>query len=94
MVMMPYASDLFGLAQWFGQLWAESLGKAHKSGSGDQVNVGQTPVAAVGATDQHSQVQLYMEGPLDKLTCFITVDKYGARSLPYPQMLYGRYRLH
>ena len=86
LVMMPYSSDLFGLAQWFGQLWAESLGKAHNL-AGDEVNVGQTPVAAVGATDQHSQVQLYMEGPLDKLTCFITVDKY-AQELTIPG-LYG-----
>jgi glucose-6-phosphate isomerase len=77
LVMMPYASDLFGLAQWFAQLWAESLGKAqHLDGS--PAHVGQTPVAAVGATDQHSQLQLYMEGPQDKLVCFVTLDNYGA----------------
>lgn len=75
-VMMPYASDLFGLSQWFGQLWAESLGKANAL-DGSKVNTGQTPVAAVGATDQHSQLQLYMEGPQDKLVCFVTVDDYG-----------------
>ena len=86
LVMMPYSSDLFGLAQWFGQLWAESLGKAQNL-AGQKVNVGQTPVAAVGATDQHSQVQLYMEGPLDKLTCFVTLDDY-AQELPIPG-LYG-----
>lgn len=77
LVMMPYASDLLGLAQWFAQLWAESLGKANDL-SGKLVNLGQTPVAAVGATDQHSQLQLYMEGPQDKLVCFITLDNYGA----------------
>jgi glucose-6-phosphate isomerase len=77
LVMMPYATDLFGLAQWFVQLWAESLGKArHLDGS--PAHVGQTPVAAVGATDQHSQLQLYMEGPQDKQICFITLDNYGA----------------
>ncbi len=76
LVMMPYASDLFGLAQWFAQLWAESLGKAQDLG-GAMVNVGQTPVAAVGATDQHSQLQLYMEGPQDKLVCFVTLGNYG-----------------
>jgi glucose-6-phosphate isomerase len=86
LVMMPYSSDLFGLAQWFGQLWAESLGKATDLKS-RRVNVGQTPVAAVGATDQHSQVQLYMEGPLDKLMCFITLDEYK-QELPIPR-LYG-----
>jgi glucose-6-phosphate isomerase len=77
LVMMPYASDLFGLAQWFAQLWGESLGKARDL-AGNLVNVGQTPVAAVGATDQHSQLQLYMEGPADKLICFVTLDNYGA----------------
>ncbi|MFH1059589.1 MAG: glucose-6-phosphate isomerase [Pseudomonadota bacterium] len=77
LVMMPYVSDLFGLAQWFAQLWAESLGKAQAL-DGRLVNVGQTPVAAVGATDQHSQLQLYMEGPQDKLICFLTLANYGA----------------
>jgi glucose-6-phosphate isomerase len=77
LVMMPYVSDLLGLAQWFAQLWAESLGKA-LSLDGRTVNVGQTPVAAVGATDQHSQLQLYMEGPQDKLVCFLTLANYGA----------------
>lgn len=77
LVMMPYVSDLFGLAQWFAQLWAESLGKAF-SLAGRQVNTGQTPVAAVGATDQHSQLQLYMEGPQDKLILFLTLANYGA----------------
>lgn len=76
LVMMPYVSDLFGLAQWFAQLWAESLGKALNL-KGETVNLGQTPVAAVGATDQHSQLQLYMEGPHDKLICFVTLDNYG-----------------
>ncbi len=77
LVMMPYVSDLLGLAQWFAQLWAESLGKA-QSLDGKLVNLGQTPVAAVGATDQHSQLQLYMEGPQDKLVCFLTLANYGA----------------
>lgn len=75
LVMMPYVSDLFGLAQWFAQLWAESLGKA-QSTSGATVNVGQTPVAAVGTTDQHSQLQLYMEGPQDKLVVFVLPEDY------------------
>lgn len=77
LVMMPYVSDLFGLAQWFAQLWAESLGKAQDR-QGRLVNLGQTPVAAVGATDQHSQLQLYMEGPQDKLIGFLTLANYGA----------------
>jgi glucose-6-phosphate isomerase len=72
-VMMPYASGLRGIGQWYRQLWAESLGKAVNL-EGKEVYVGQTPVAAVGATDQHSQVQLYMEGPFDKLVTLVTVD--------------------
>lgn len=84
LVMMPYATDLFGLSQWFAQLWAESLGKA-LSLSGEAVHLGQTPVAAVGATDQHSQLQLYMEGPQDKLVCLVTLDDYG-RELTIPAL--------
>jgi glucose-6-phosphate isomerase len=64
-VMMPYGDRLFGIADWFRQLWAESLGKRHDR-SGAEVYRGPTPVKALGATDQHSQVQLYMEGPFDK----------------------------
>ena len=56
-VMMPYSSKLQAFSRWFCQLWAESLGKAGK---------GLTPYPAIGTTDQHSQVQLYMEGPKDK----------------------------
>lgn len=70
-VMMPYADALKNIADWFCQLWAESLGKAvHLDGS--PAHVGQTPVKAVGATDQHSQVQLYTEGPFDKVVTFLS----------------------
>jgi glucose-6-phosphate isomerase len=75
LVMMPYMADLFGLAQWFAQLWAESLGKAHDT-SGTKLNQGQTPVAATGPTDQHSQLQLYMEGPQDKLVVLLMPEDY------------------
>jgi glucose-6-phosphate isomerase len=64
-VMMAYSDQLFGIADWFRQLWAESLGK-RKDLSGKDVFRGPTPIDARGVTDQHSQVQLYMEGPLDK----------------------------
>lgn len=67
-VFMPYSDPLRDLAAWFVQLWAESLGK-QKDGKG----VGPTPVAALGATDQHSQVQLFMEGPADKTVTFVAV---------------------
>ncbi len=75
-VAFPYSSRLWGAALWFRQLWAESLGKA-RTRDGETINTGQTPVAALGTTDQHSQVQLYMEGPNDKVFTFWAVDKYG-----------------
>jgi len=74
-VMMPYADSLKYISDWYAQLWAESLGKKFDV-NGNVVNVGQTPVKALGATDQHSQVQLYAEGPYDKIVVFIGVDEY------------------
>ena len=68
-VLMPYADTLRDLALWFVQLWAESLGKITPDGA----SVGPTPLPALGATDQHSQVQLFMEGPKDKTVTFIAV---------------------
>lgn len=74
-VMMPYCNALLGVADWFRQLWAESLGK-RLDRAGAVVNAGQTPVKALGATDQHSQIQLYMEGPCDKMVTFLGVREY------------------
>ena len=76
-VMMSYSYALKDFADWYRQLWAESLGKA-KDLSGKDVFVGPTPVKALGATDQHSQVQLYREGPNDKLFTFLAVEDFGA----------------
>lgn len=75
-VVFPYTSRLWGAAFWFRQLWAESLGKA-KTRKGETVYIGQTPVAALGVTDQHSQVQLYVEGPNDKVFTFWALDKHA-----------------
>lgn len=74
-VMMPYADSLKYIADWFAQIWAESLGKAFDN-QGNLVNVGQTPVKSLGVTDQHSQVQLYNEGPFDKIIVFLSVEQY------------------
>jgi glucose-6-phosphate isomerase len=74
LVTMPYADALYGLADWFRQLWAESLGK-RLSVRGEEVFAGQTPIKALGAVDQHSQIQLYTEGPNDKLIVLIAVGK-------------------
>jgi glucose-6-phosphate isomerase len=66
-VMMPYSSLLRQYSSWFVQLWAESLGKDGK---------GLTPIPAFGATDQHSQMQLFMEGPQDKILMILEVEKF------------------
>jgi glucose-6-phosphate isomerase len=76
-VAFPYSNHLWGTAFWFRQLWAESLGKA-RNRAGEEVHAGQTPVAALGTTDQHSQVQLYIEGPNDKVFTFWAVAKFSS----------------
>lgn len=82
-VMMPYSDRLRLMSDWYCQLWGESLGKS-KDNDDNDVYVGQTPVKALGVTDQHSQVQLYTEGPFDKVVTFIGVDSYGTRfEIPY-----------
>jgi glucose-6-phosphate isomerase len=75
-VLMPYTDRLREFAEWYRQLWAESLGK-RVDREGRTVHLGPTPVAAIGATDQHSQVQLFMEGPFDKVITFITIEDLG-----------------
>ncbi|MCB5265424.1 MAG: glucose-6-phosphate isomerase [Candidatus Cloacimonetes bacterium] len=75
-VMMPYSNSLYDFADWYRQLWAESLGKRYDV-SGREIYVGQTPVKALGTTDQHSQIQLYTQGPNDKVITFITVEKWN-----------------
>lgn len=80
-VMMPYASALRDVADWYCQLWAESLGK--------NTETGPTPVKALGVTDQHSQVQLYRDGPNDKVFCFLGVGSFrNALEIPagYPDV--------
>lgn len=74
-VLMPYADSLKYISDWYAQLWAESLGKQVDL-DGNLIYAGQTPVKALGVTDQHSQVQLYTEGPFDKVITFLRVDRY------------------
>lgn len=91
-VLMPYSDRLRDLSDWFRQLWAESLGK--KLGTDGSLRyVGPTPVNALGTTDQHSQVQLYMEGPFDKVVTFIALQGFDRDLLmpgyeASPQMSY------
>ncbi len=68
-LLMPYADSLRETGDWFVQLWAESLGKKLNGG-----HVGPMPMRAVGATDQHSILQMLMEGPHDKVTMFVAAD--------------------
>jgi len=77
-VMMPYSNRLYLLADWYRQLWAESLGK-RLDRQGNEVFTGPTPIRALGATDQHSQAQLYLEGANDKLTVFLEVAKHPGK---------------
>ncbi|WP_135663901.1 glucose-6-phosphate isomerase [Halorhabdus rudnickae] len=72
-VQLPYAESLETYAEWYSQLWAESVGKD---------GVGQTPVRALGATDQHSQLQLYRAGPHDKMVTFIRPQERADTTIP------------
>ncbi|MBN1489025.1 MAG: glucose-6-phosphate isomerase [Phycisphaerae bacterium] len=82
-VMMPYSQQLRDMADWYRQLWAESLGKRYDEQGRREVFAGATPIKALGATDQHSQVQLYREGPNDKLIVFLEVEE-PARDVTIP----------
>lgn len=68
-VLMPYSSSLFRVADWYRQLLAESLGKNEHTGP--------TPINALGTTDQHSQLQLYQEGPNNKWFIFLRVRRFA-----------------
>lgn len=74
-VFIPYSEGLKYMADWYAQLWAESLGKKYFR-DGSEAFIGQTPVKALGVTDQHSQMQLYTEGPFDKVITFLKVEKF------------------
>ena len=86
-VMMPYAHALRDVADWFCQLWAESLGK-RVDRAGKTVHAGQTPGKALGVSDQHSVLQLYLEGPFDKVVTFLTVEEFRT-TVPIPPAFPG-----
>ncbi len=97
-VLMPYSARLEQFGRWYRQIWAESLGKRVNL-EGDVVNNGPTPIAALGATDQHSQIQLYTEGPNNKVITFIEVQEFihdlkvpaDAREIPSLKYLSGKH---
>ena len=72
-VVMPYVDRLAHFGLWFRQLWAESLGKDGK---------GTTPIRAVGTVDQHSQLQLYLDGPADKMFSLVMLAQAGGPRMP------------
>lgn len=80
-IFMPYADRLQPLGLWYRQLWAESLGKHDRNGNAR----GLTPALAMGATDQHSQLQLYLDGPDDKQFTLLADPKLGAAGLHVPE---------
>lgn len=77
-VLFAYSGCLYSFSNWWRQLWAESLGKATRR-NGQKNFYGPTPVVSVGPTDQHSQLQLYQEGPDDKIYTFLTVQAHDAK---------------
>jgi glucose-6-phosphate isomerase len=79
-VIFPYCNCLYSFGLWWRQLWAESLGKKN-SISGAEVFSGQTPALSLGVTDQHSQIQLYNEGPNNKAVTFLEVEKFSQERL-------------
>lgn len=81
-VMLPYSNALIGFADWYKQLLAESIGKNEETGL--------TPTASLGATDQHSQLQLWNEGPQDKLITFLEVQNFQ-HNIPIPKILYPEF---
>lgn len=74
-VLMPYTHKFEKFSEWFCQLWGESLGKKNDI-SGNKVFSGTTPVRAIGSIDQHSQIQLYKEGPNDKIITFVELSDH------------------
>jgi len=91
-VLMPYAARLEAFALWYRQLIAESLGKA-KNRAGLGIGIGPTPIAGLGATDQHSQIQLYMEGPADKVITFMEVKSFDEKlTVPAPPVMAAAWR--
>ncbi len=81
-VLLPYATLLKDFGSWFVQLWGESLGKETKSSG----RVGPLPMAAVGATDQHSLLQLLMEGPNRIVNAFIKIKQWPQTSSRVPTL--------
>lgn len=80
-VMMPYCDRLIEFSLWFSQIWAESLGKKYGL-NGEVLRTGQTPIVARGVTDQHSQLQLYLEGPKDKILVLLKSNEKKSLQIP------------
>ncbi len=84
-VVFSYADRLEDLTKWYVQLWGESLGKIDQDGN----RVGLTPIGIIGAVDQHSFLQLVIEGPKDKSLTFINIEDFKNDLLIPDITLYG-----
>ncbi len=80
-VTLTYGERLASYAPWFAQLWAESLGKSYRT-DGERKRTGTTPICASGPQDQHSQLQLYLDGPEDKTVTFLAEEEVGDVEIP------------
>jgi len=88
-----FANDLESLGKWCRQLMAESLGKEFNK-KGEKANIGITPIVSIGSTDLHSMAQLYLGGPYDKFTTFLSVENSNSPiKVPslkeYSKLVYG-----
>lgn len=91
-VIMPYGEQLKAYGDWFAQLWAESLGKRY-SLKGEEVFAGTTPVRAMGVCDQHSQLQLYLDGPRDKVVTFVALGGNHQAKIPHAYETYEEFAI-
>jgi glucose-6-phosphate isomerase len=73
--LISYSTPLQTIGEWFRQLWAESLGKSTNR-NGGAVDVGLTPLFGIGPSDQHSQLQLYLDGPKSTLVNFLRLENH------------------
>lgn len=86
-VIMPYCDQLWYLSRWYQQLWAESLGKKK-----DSTSVGQTPIASLGTVDQHSLLQLILDGRNDKVVTLVGLNKFN-KDIKIPNAFRGEKRI-
>ncbi len=91
-ILIPYTENFGYFNDWFCQLWGESIGRTKTNETGEKTLIGQTPIKVIGPSVQHSQFQLYLEGPNDKVFTFLGVQNFKT-NIPLPNdmnQLYGQ----